>query len=321
MDYLIYFKPIFYAVSIIFLVALLSGALVRKGVITELDIKSLSHITIYLLLPCLIFSKIIQSFKPAEFTYWWLMPLLAFAMIGLGILIASLLYIGKIKENKANIAIAAFMNANYMVLPIGQLAFPEQFDLFTTYVFLFVLGVNPALWSLGKYMITSSNGTKLNVRGLLTPPFVANIIAVLIVLIGVHKFIPDYFMKPIDFIGSAAIPVATIVLGATIGSISLKKIPPIFDIIKVVSTKLILLPLLVILILINTKLPQINLLLADLLVIQASVAPATQIIIQAKKYGGNVQHIGGMMFVTYCICMLTIPMWFTFWKYLLENFN
>lgn len=316
MRFLIYFEPIFYAVFSIFIVAVVSGILVRKKKISQNDISSLSHITINILLPCLIFSKIVKSFNPGEIAYWWAIPLIAFAMIGLGIGISAIFYLRSFKKNKANIGMAAFMNANYMVLPIGQLAFADNLDLFITYVFLFVLGVSPALWSLGKYMVTSNTNQNNSIIGLLTPPFVANILAVLIVLLGIHNYIPEIVLKPINFIGEAAIPVATIVLGALIGSISFRKLPSVANILIVVSTKLIILPLVVIIILKYTQFSQINSLLADILVIQASVAPATQIMIQVKKYGGDVQQIGSMMLINYIFCLITIPMWFTLWKYL-----
>lgn len=319
MDLFNYFEPIFYAVSSIFIVALISGALVRKKRITDQDIRSFSEITINLLLPALIFSKIIKNFHPTDFPFWWILPLIAFAMIGLGIIIASLFYLKQLNKKRAYVAIAGFMNANYMVLPIAKLAFPDRFDLFVTYVFLFVLGVNPALWSIGKYMLTADENKKLNWKGLLTPPFLANIISVFVVLLGLSKFIPDVVLTPINFMGEAAIPMATIVLGAIIGSISLKKLPPFSDIIKVVGTKLIILPALVIFILLQFSIPNYYPLLADMLVIEASVAPATQIVLQVKKYGGQMQQVGGLMFISYMICVITIPFWFTLWQYLLHT--
>jgi predicted permease len=44
------------------------------------------------------------------------------------------------------------------------------------------------------------------------------------------------------------------------------------------------------------------------------VAPATQIIIQVKKYGGDVQNVGSMMFIAYSLCLITIPFWFAVWN-------
>ena len=314
MEFQIYFFPIFKAVLIIFIIGLVSGFLLRKKVLLPIHIESLSHITIILLLPCLTFSKIVQYFKPDEFVYWWTLPLAGVLMIGLGVGITSLFYLKKFKEKRAFIAISAFMNANYMVLPIGQLVFPDNFDLFATYTFMFVLGVMPMLWSVGKFMVTSSAETKFTFNSLLTPPLIANVLAIVFVLTTLNKFIPDIIIVPIDFIGQAAIPAVTIVLGAAIGGIALKKIPPISDIIKVMSTKLFILPAITIFILLQTSLADNYPLIADILVIQASVAPATQIIIQVKKYGGDVQNVGSMMFIAYVLCLFTIPFWFSVWS-------
>lgn len=316
MDFMIYFWPVFKAVGVILSVAFISGVLFRKKYITHIHIEGVSHILVIILLPCLIFSKIIQYFNPLKDPYWWTMPLLAFAMIGMALAISGLFYFGKIKKNKKYLAIASFMNANYMVLPIGQLAFNQQFDQFATYTFLFVLGVNPALWSLGKWLVTEQESEKFQIKQLLTLPFASSIFAIVLVLFGLNKYIPNIIIEPIDFIGQAAVPTATLVLGATIGSISIRKFPAWADIIKVTSTKLVLLPLFTIIILKLIAFNGINPLLADLIVIQASVAPATQLIIQVKKYGGDSQNVGYLMLINYLACLFTIPAWFALWKFI-----
>ncbi|MFA6403843.1 MAG: AEC family transporter [Salinivirgaceae bacterium] len=312
----IYFFPVFKAVFVILVVALVSGLMFRKNIITHSHIEGLSHIVVLILLPCLSFSKIIQYFKPQTSPYWWLLPLIALAMIGLGLLVSGLFYYNKISQSKKYIALAAFMNANYMVLPIGQLAFPDQFDSFATYTFLFVLGVNPALWSIGKYLITDKDNTQFSLKQLFSPPFAAILLAVVLVLTGMHTYIPELIMEPIDFIADAAVPAATLVLGATIGSVSLRKLPPLADILKVTATKLFILPLITIVFLKYTQLLENNSLLADLLVIEAAVAPASSLVIQVRKYGGDSQNVGYIMFITYILCLLTIPAWFSFWKFI-----
>lgn len=313
-DFIIFFVPIFKAVLIIFIISIASGILMRKGVIKSGQIASLSHITVVVFLPCLTFSKIIQYFKPDEFAHWWILPLIAIVMIGSGLAITSLFYLRQLKKKRAFIAVSAFMNANYMVLPIGQLVFKDNFDEFAAYTFLFLLGVIPMLWSVGKYMVTSDYNTKFSFKALLTPPLIANLLAVFLVLTSLSKFIPEIVIMPIDFVGKAAIPSATLILGASIGSIAIKKMPPWFDIVKVISTKLLILPAITILILMQTQIHISYPLIADLLVIQASVAPATQIIIQVKKYGGDVQNVGSLMFIAYSLCLITIPFWFAIWN-------
>jgi len=314
MGFQIYFLPIFKAVFVIFTIGLVSGILLRRKVLLPIHIDSLSHITVVLFLPALTFSKIVQYFNPKEFEYWWMLPLSGIFMIGLGLSIASLFYMKNIKKKRAFIAVSAFMNANYMVLPIGQFVFPNKFDLFATYTFMFVLGVMPTLWSVGKFMVTSNSNTKFTIKTLLTPPLVANLLALFFVLTGLNVFIPDIIITPIDFIGKAAIPAVTIVLGATIGGIALKHTPPLLDIVKVISVKLFILPVIIMLILLKLNLHSKYPLIADMLLIQASVAPATQIIIQVKKYGGDIQNIGSMMLIAYVLCLFTIPFWFYIWN-------
>jgi len=314
MEFVSYFIPVFKAVFIIFIIGLASGVLLRKNIIKPIHIEGLSQVTVVVLLPCLTFGKIVQYFKPDAFANWWVLPLIAILMLGTGLGITSLFYLKRIKEKRANIAISAFMNANYMVLPIGQLVFKDNFDEFAAYTFLFVIGVIPLLWSVGKFMVTSDITTKFSFKSLLTPPFVASILAIFMVLTTLNRFIPEIILTPIDFVGQAAIPAVTLVLGATLGSIALRKIPPILDILKVLSTKLFILPAITILILLGTNVAENYPLIADLIVIQASVPPATQIIIQVKKYGGDVQNTGSLMFIAYSVCLITIPFWFAIWN-------
>ncbi|TAJ12103.1 permease [Marinilabiliaceae bacterium JC017] len=312
------FIPVFKAVFAIFIIAIVSGLLVRRNVIKQSDIQSLSHITIVVLLPCLFFSKIVSSFNPSAFSYWWLLPLVAFVMIGFALGIAFLLFYKKRNQKKAIMAVASFMNANYMVLPIATMLYTKELDEFLTYCFLFILGVSTSLWSVGKHMVTAGENEKIKFKELLNPPLIASLGSILIVLVGGAPYVPSAIMIPVNFIGQAAIPIATIVLGATLGSVSIRQLPPLADVIKVVGTKLFIVPALVILFLSQTQWLANYPLIADLIVLQASVAPATLLIVQVRKYGGNAQEVGSMMLINYVVCIFTIPAWLTFWRMLIS---
>ncbi|TRX70212.1 AEC family transporter [Carboxylicivirga sp. M1479] len=311
------FIPVFKAVLSIFLIAIASGIMVRRQIIKQSDIQSMSHITIVILLPCLFFAKIISSFDPSGFVYWWVLPLVAFVMIGVALGIAYLLFYKQRKQKKAIMAVASFMNANYMVLPIAIMLYSVELDEFLTYCFMFILGVSTALWSIGKYMVTSGENESIKMKEIVNPPLIASLGSILIVLLGLENYIPSAIMIPVDFLGQAAIPIATIVLGATLGSISVRHLPPFSDVIKVVGIKLFLMPALVIALLYWTQWLHDYPLIADLLVLQASVAPATLLIVQVRKYGGNAQEVGSMMLINYIICLLTIPGWLTIWRMLI----
>jgi len=309
------FVNMFEALLRIFIIILLAGILVRKKIITTQQIDALSRITVVVLLPALVFSNTLLHFDPKKLSYWWLLPLLGIAMSILGVFIASIVFFKDFKKKKNMIALASMQNAGYLVLPIGQVIYPDHFEAFATLTFLFILGYNPVLWTAGKQLITSSEEKQqlINWKQIITPPAAANLISLLIVLLKLQKIFPAIVIEPIDFLGKAAVPVATFVLGATLGSISLKHFHDIGDIIKVLSVKYILIPLTVMLLLAYFKTGEKYPLLSDFLIIQAAAAPATGLILQVRSYGGNRQKVAETMFIAYIICLLALPFWIAMW--------
>lgn len=308
------FLPVFKAVFSIFLIIAASGLLVRFKVISQENIKSLSVATINVFYPCLIFSKVIKNFNPVEFHDWWLMPLSSIAMILIAMGISALLFYKELPKKKNMIALSSLMNAGYLVLPVGQMLYPNQFDEFASLCFLFILGLSPVLWSVGKFLVTSEAGEKMTLKSLATPPFVANLLAVLLVLTNLKLFVPNIILTTTSFLGNATVPLATFILGATLGSISFKIWPSVWDVLRVVSVKFMIIPVITIFVLSLTNLRTEYPLLADLFVIQSAVAPAANIIIQIRKYGGDKQKVGSVMFISYLICLISIPLWLSIWR-------
>jgi predicted permease len=313
-SFLTSFSPVFKAVFSIFLIILASGLLVRFKIISQENIKSLSVATINVFYPCLIFSKVLKNFNPVEFHYWWLMPLSSIAMILIAMAISALLFFKELPGKKNMIALSSLMNAGYLVLPVGQMLYPNQFDEFASLCFLFILGLSPVLWSVGKFLVTSEAGEKMTFKSLATPPFVANLFAVLLVLTNLKLFVPNIIITTTSFLGNATVPLATFILGATLGSISFKIWPSVWDVLRVVSVKFIIIPIITIFVLSLTNLRAEYPLLADLFVIQSAVAPAANIIIQIRKYGGDKQKVGSVMFISYLICLISIPLWLSIWR-------
>ena len=306
------------ALARIFIIIIFAGLLVRKNVITQVQIDSLSKITVIVLLPSLVFSNTLQHFNPDSLPFWWTLPIIGVVMSLVGFLLASGVFAVDFKKKRNYIAISSMQNAGYLVLPIGQVVYPDHFAEFALFSFLFILGYNPILWTLGKYLATSTDAKmEFSYKTLITPPAVANITSLILVLLGLQNIFPKAFVSSVDLLGQAAVPIATFILGATLGSVSLKKFPQIIDIIRVVLVKYILLPLTTIFILYYFNIGETHPLLADFFVIQAAAAPATGLIIQVRAYGGNVQNVAGMMIVTYVVCLIAMPFWIAIWHSLL----
>lgn len=305
------------ALGRIFFVITAAGLLVRTRIISQDDIRALSKVTVLVLLPSLIFSKTITGFEPAAMGFWWVLPLLSSGMILAGLFLSAFVFIPNFKKNKDLAAVASMQNAGYLVLPVGQILYPMQFDQFAVITFLFILGYNPVLWTLGKYLISASGGEMpVSYRSFLSPPAVASLTSVILVLAGAADYMPDILVDSVGFIGEAAVPTATFILGATLGAVRFKTIPGFRDNFRVLLVKYTLLPLLTVFLLLQFNIAESHPLLADFLVIQASAAPAVAMILQVRTYGGNINKVAGVMIVTYLFCLPAMPFWIAFWHFL-----
>ena len=299
----------------LFIIIFLAGVLVRKQIISSVHITALSDVTIIVLLPALVLSNTLLHFNPAALPYWWVLPLLGIGMSLLGLGFASLLFFKSLSEKKNMLALASMQNAGYLVLPVGQMIYPDKFNEFAMLTFLFILGYNPVLWTLGKQLITGTSFSSGNWhwKQIITPPAAANLFSLGIVLLGWQNFFPDSLVQSFDFLGKAAVPVATFVLGATLGTITLKKIDSITDTLKVLTVKYLMLPLSVIGLLWFFKTAGKYPLLSDFLIIQAAAAPATGLILQVRSYGGQRKKVAQIMLIAYLFCLLALPFWIALW--------
>jgi predicted permease len=120
----------------------------------------------------------------------------------------------------------------------------------------------------------------------------------------------------LDLLGQATVPLAVFILGATMGSITLKNLPSLKDTLIVAGVKFILLPSTVFAILYYGKFYASMPLFCSLMMIQAASPPATNLIIIAENYGGDTHQISSMMLIQYIICILAMPLWISAWQYM-----
>ena len=306
------------AIAVIFLIVLISVVMARRGLITQTQIDGLSSATVNLFLPCLIFAKVVKHFEPAAQPGWWALPLagIVIALVGTGL--GAVAFIGQLPGKQDMLPLAGMQNAGYLVLPVGLALYPDRFDTFAVYVFLFVLGFNPILWGLGKILVTGNSRKKPKLRDLLTPPLVANLVGIGAALGGVGRVLPAPVLDAIDLVGTAAVPVATVVLGAVLGGIAVRFRSHLGDALRAMTVKFFALPLMVLFVLQAVRLHAINPLLAEFFIIEAASAPAVGLVLMVRTYGGNEQRVGTVMFLSYAACTLALPAWIAVWRLLVS---
>lgn len=313
----------------IFLVMLTAGLLVRKRVLTPEHIKGLTAATVDVFLPCMTFYSIMTNLKPGEFDIWWVLPLGAGVMVLGGIGLAALFFARELPEKRNMLPLTGIHNAAYMILPLGALLFPDSFDMFSLYVFLFLTGQTPIIWSIGKYMTTAAAGDPFRWKDVLNPPMISALIALVMVFTGLRDLLTppgvtltdsavgsviDVFLATIKLLGDATIPVALFILGGVLGSIKIRIDNIRWDVTRVIFIKFFLLPALTMLVLVLTGLKDLYPLLATFFLIQSTAPPGIVIILQVSRYGGDEQKLGSMLLAAYIVCLVAMPFWLALWN-------
>lgn len=306
----------FSAIFQLFIISVAAGLLVRKKIVSQTQILSLSAVTINVFLPCLIVSKTITNFDPVNFPFWWTLPLSGALLVLAGLVFSGLLF--RMAPDKRHLLpLASMQNGIYIVLPIGKIIYPDQFDLFALYCFLLIMGLTPIMWSIGKILISGKKDVKIRWQDFITPPLIASLISISLVFTGISSFLPKSLIASIDLLGQATVPLAIFILGATLGTISFTDMPSIKDTFIVAVAKFICVPLTVFTLLYIAGLHKTMPLFSSMMIIQASSPPATNLILIVKNYGGDSQAISSMMLVQYLFCILAMPLWLALWQLIL----
>jgi len=298
----------------VLLIALTGAILVRKQIFKASDVKGLTLAIVNVFLPAMIFSKIIRSLNPSTFPMWWVLPLVGIGLIAIGIVFSLLFFIKDLSAKRSLLPLASMQNAGYLALPLGQAIYPEQFDLYALYTFLIIMGLNPILWSIGKYLNTGGHTFEFSWKIWITPPFIANILGISVVLLGFDHYIPKIALNAIELAGTATVPLANFVLGAVLGGISLKVWPSFADTIRVIGIKFLVIPLAVFILMLLFNIKSSNALMSDVILIQAVSPPAIATLIQINNYGGDTQKSGSLMLISYAVCIVAIPVWMALWS-------
>ena len=304
---------VFGAIAQLLLIALAAGVLVRKNIVAHSQVESLSTVTIHVFLPCLIVSKTVRRFDPAEFPLWWILPLAGVLLVLAGLLASWVLFRGK-PEKRPFLPLSSMQNAVYIVLPVGRILYPDRFDLFALYCFLLIMGLTPVMWSLGKVLITGKSNAAIQWKDFVTPPFIATLASVFLVFTGISGFLPNPLVSAMDLLGQAAVPLAVFILGATLSTITISDMPSVPDLVTVAGVKFVLVPAVTFGVLYTTGLYRTMPFFCSLMMIQASAPPATNLILMVKNYGGDSRSVGSMMLLLYLLCIPAMPLWLALWQ-------
>lgn len=300
---------VFFSILKLFTIVFFGFYLYRKKTLNEDALSFLTFFVINLTIPFLIFTKITDSFTPH-----FKPSLLSF--IGLSILIfISGLVIGGIislsapkQVRREFISLVSFQNCGYLPMNIALFLFPPFLrDKFLIYIFLYILGFNILMWSVGSFFIFKRGNEKFNFKSLLNPPVLSTLIALFFVYTGLKDFIPGVIISPLKIIGDTSFPLSMIILGAWLAKGRIKEsFPWILPVLKISLIKLIVIPLIFFLAVWKLK---IFSLFGLFIILEASMPSAASLPIVVNLKKANSKFVSQGVFFTHLISIITVPIW------------
>ncbi len=301
-----YFRVTITAVVQLFLLAAIGFFLVKKNILGSQGLDALSRLIIEITLPFLIFTKLVKDFSFTLYPQWWIFPLISILITAVGLAAGGLfsVFINGRQHKLQFLSLAGFQNSGFLPLALITVLLPGgEADRMLIYLFLFLMGFNLVMWSLGVYMLSFHKNKKFELGSLFSPPVIATMLGLIFILLGLNRIIPEFIIKPLKVTGNCTVPIALLVVGGNLAQIHLGKIYK-RAVFLAVSVKLILLPALGVLLTVWLKLPA---LIGLLVVMQLAMPSATSLSVIIRHYKKEDLLISQGIFFSHLASVATIP--------------
>jgi predicted permease len=302
------------ATATVVTVILCGYACQRRGILSEQVEKSLFVLVIRLLLPCLIFSKVASNPALRDAANLILPPLVGFAScviaMGIAYLVAGADRICGLRNRDCRGSFAVMTGIqNYGFVPIPLIAalYPADVaDATLGVLFLHNVGIELAIWTIAVSIL----GGGFAMRRMLNPPSIAIVLALGCNLSGLHAALPSFLYAACEMLAGAAIPLALLLVGATIAheianSAELRHPRMLRTVTAGAVLRLGLFPLMLLAVASLVVSPELR----RVLLVQAAMPAAMFPIILAKHYGGDVPTALTVGLGTSLLALVTMPIW------------
>jgi len=290
-------------------IALLGFYFYKKTLITEEVLRFLTFFVVNCTIPLLIFSQLIENPGLVQGSSLWIFLALSFSIFAGGWLLSFAVSFWRTHKFKREfVSMVSFQNGGYLPINIAFFLFPPGLrEKFLVYTFLYLLGFNIIMWSVGSFFIFKKTGERFRLKSILTPPIIGSLFALLLIYTNTDKFIPQLIIKPVKMVGEVSFVLSMIVLGSWLAKVKLKGITTrLFLVSEAAFLKLAILPLLF---LIAVMKLEIYSLFGLFIVLQAAMPSAASLPIIVSMRGADSEFVSQGVFFTHIAGILTIPLW------------
>ena len=225
------------------------------------------------------------------------------------------------REDDAAIAMTMIQNGIYLPLPVAlAMVSSTMADEAAIYVSMAVFPSLMIQWTLGINLLAGMEAPswKKRLKFLINPPLLALLTGAILSLVPGMKeaahsdpsasLLLKILFSSMDFIGEALSPLAMIMLGAFIGSSSMKGRFKIRHLMPLIGFRLLLVPAMVVF---AFRLNWLTMpaLASFVLVIESAAPPATNHAIVARRYHGEWELVASLQLVVHAVALVTLPLW------------
>ena len=304
------FRTTFGAILELVLLGAVGFYLIKRRLLSDEGLGMLSNLVIGLFLPCFIFAEIFKKFTLSLYPDWWIFPIYSVLVSAAG-LVLGLVFLRADKDlpkdREEFLSITTFQNSGYLPLPLVASLLPaDTAQQMFIYIFLFLLGFNMTIFSFGSWLLCNKKeACRFDFKHMFNAPVIATLAALACVFLNISRFLPGVVFDPIDLLGRCAIPLSILVVGGNLAALKTNGRSYAKPVAWGLLIKLAVLPLLFLwLVVLMKPKPLVGL----LLVLQATMPPATllSIISKAKEREGSL--INQAIFYGHLISIVTIPL-------------
>ena len=284
-------------IVIMFVYMAIGGLLFQKGLITKEGSKSLAHLLLYVVLPCVVVKSFCVARTPERTSGLLVSFLAALGILLLAMAVSHLLF----QKNPIDDFGAAFSNAGFMGFPLVA-AVQGSEAIF--YAAGFVALLNALQWTYGQSLISGDPGYR-SPKAILKNPLVLSL------LLGILIFC---FELPVPAIASdllaalAALnaPLAMVILGVYLAQTDARTLFNDPHLYVVAAARLVLIPLLTILVL--KLLPAQYAAITTTLVIVAAAPIGSNVAVYAQKLGKDYAYAVRGVCLSTLLSAITMPL-------------
>lgn len=206
-------------------------------------------------------------------------------------------------KKKTEIAIlSAFGNTGFIGIPLCAVLFGPEGAL---YAAIFDAGVDFTIWTVGVYLLQEEKKFNLKLlKGIINIPLVAIVLGLVIAAIGIKM--PLIIIDLTDMLAAFAVPLAMFFIGAIVSNFQRGQVQiSFFEVTVPIFIKLILLPFIVILFLMNSILSK---LMIDIVIIQSMMPALTLSSVLFAKYSKDDKLGAFITILSTFASLLVIPL-------------